>query len=418
MIHVCFTIYDPTGFNSKFIGTAILSIFENILRPAPSVTVHILHDNTLTPDNRDKFNHLAGRYNQLVKFYNVEDTKKFLDDSIEEITNLFPKINKNILNKSAFYKFLIPYCLSTDLDKVIFFESKIIVNMDVTNLWNELGDKMLGVFPVTDTNPVKVEDYLASSVLLMNLKVLRTQKEYLNSSVLLMHLKISSTRSEMIKSGTASANERNYFNILEQTVWDHCFSVQTLKLSNQLNQIVELARHNNEPLSKKVYNYATDALQLNTDEPFNRLWSEYFMKTPWFTPEIFGRLYNGFRQIYGQLNETMKLSVRNISAIMSGKTRAFFTLPGNVEMIKKNFLVRNDEEFILAQGQDAIKNLLNAMKQAAGKKIFFIMLPNFPFAILNQAGFVFGRDFLNGWELLSQPNNLPALNSYPLVEVM
>lgn len=416
MVHVCFALYDPSGFNSKFIGTAMLSIFENISRPAPSVTVHILHDDTLTPDNRDKFSYLAGRYNQFVKFYNTENAEKLCEDKVAEVNNLFPKINNKITNKSLFYKFLVPQVLPANVDKVIYLESKIIVNLDVNKLWSELGDKMLGVFPVTDADSVKAEDYLASSVLLMNLNVLRTQKDYFSSSVLLMNLNISRNQSESAKSG--DTKEREYFNLLEQNIWNQVFAKNSVNLPDQLSRFVGLARRNNELVGKNVYNYSADTLQLDTSEPFNRLWIEYFMKTPWFTPDIFSRLYNGFRQSYGQLNDTMKLSVRNISAIMSGKTRAFFTLPSNVEMIKKNFSMRDDEEIILAQGQDAIKNLVNAMKKAAGKKIFFIMLPNFPFAILNQAGFAFGRDFLNGWEFLSQPNNLPALNSYPLVQAM
>ena len=69
MIHVCFGLYDKTGSYSKFTGTAMLSLFDNT---TSNVTVHILHDNTLTNDNREKFSYVAGRYGQRVKFYNVE----------------------------------------------------------------------------------------------------------------------------------------------------------------------------------------------------------------------------------------------------------------------------------------------------------------------------------------------------------
>ena len=426
MIHVCFGLNDPSGFNSKFVGTAMLSIFENISKPTPSVTVHILHDNTLTPDNRDKFNNLAGRYNQLVKFYNVEDAEKFCASKIEEMSNLFPKINKNALNKNLFYKFFVPQVLPANIDKAIFFDGKIVVNMDVSRLCLELGDKMLGLFPVTDTTSnvqnnktadgsAKPDDYFNSTVMLMNLNVLRTQKEYFNSSLLLINLKLSRNQSQPVKTGV---NEQKYFELLEQTVWNQCFAQQVVKLSEQLNKFVGWARRDKEPVAKNIYNYAANALQLDTTEPFNRLWLDYFAKTPWFTLETIGRLYNGFRQSYAQINDTMKLSVRNISAIMSGKTRVFFTLSNNVEMIKKNFSVRDDEEIILAQGQDAIKTLLDAMRKGARKKMFFIVIPQFPFAILNNAGFVFGRDFLNGWEFLSTSDSLPALNSYPLINAM
>ncbi len=61
MIHVCYGLHDGDGRYSKFTGTSILSMFENATTPPRSVTVHILHDDTLTADNRDKFSYLAGQ---------------------------------------------------------------------------------------------------------------------------------------------------------------------------------------------------------------------------------------------------------------------------------------------------------------------------------------------------------------------
>ncbi|MBR1807640.1 MAG: hypothetical protein IJ774_14815, partial [Selenomonadaceae bacterium] len=85
MIHVCFGMHDANGKYSKFVGTTMASIFENTLS---EVTIHILHDSTLTDDNRDKFSWLAGRYNQHVKFYNVDelcpDEMKFLRETVDE----------------------------------------------------------------------------------------------------------------------------------------------------------------------------------------------------------------------------------------------------------------------------------------------------------------------------------------------
>lgn len=85
MIHVCFGLHDGDGKYSKFVGTTMASIFENT---RSEVTAHILHDNTLTDDNRDKFSWLAGRYNQRVEFHNVEklcpDELKFLREKLAD----------------------------------------------------------------------------------------------------------------------------------------------------------------------------------------------------------------------------------------------------------------------------------------------------------------------------------------------
>lgn len=90
MIHVCFGLHDETERYSKFTGTAMLSIFENT---NSKITVHILHDNTLTQDNHDKFIYLAGQYGQLVKFYNVNE---LCADRIETIYKFFPKLIKHV----------------------------------------------------------------------------------------------------------------------------------------------------------------------------------------------------------------------------------------------------------------------------------------------------------------------------------
>lgn len=52
MIHVCYALYDKNGKYSKLTGTSICSLFENT---KAWVTIHLLHDHTLTEENRAKF---------------------------------------------------------------------------------------------------------------------------------------------------------------------------------------------------------------------------------------------------------------------------------------------------------------------------------------------------------------------------
>ena len=121
MIHVCFALYDKTGRYSKFTGTAMTSIFKNT---ASEVTVHILHDDTLPADNRDKFIYIAGRYGQRVKFYNVE---VLCADRIAEIKRLFPAANQTRYSIAMFYRFLILKVFPPEVEKVIYLDSDIIL---------------------------------------------------------------------------------------------------------------------------------------------------------------------------------------------------------------------------------------------------------------------------------------------------
>ena len=118
MIHVCFGLHDKDGHYSKFTGTAILSMFENT---NCKVTVHLLHDNTLTQDNRDKFSYIAGRYGQIIKFYNVEEICKNEIVRLNELFKNYPNYERFTIG--AIYKVLIPKSLSDDTEKVIYLDS-------------------------------------------------------------------------------------------------------------------------------------------------------------------------------------------------------------------------------------------------------------------------------------------------------
>lgn len=405
MIHVCTAFRDETGSLAKFAGTAMLSVFENIFRPLPSVTVHILHDNTLTDDNREKFSYLAGRCNQLVKFYNVEE---LCADKLAEMFKLLPDDAAARFNKAMLYKFFVPQVLPATLGKVIYLDPNVVVNLDVSELWRvELGDKILGAVPALEIGAdlpnqdkavadglLKREDYFSSAIMLMNLELLRGEEQ-------------------KILDGIKFAGEKNYLTFLDQTVLNHCFDQRTTKLPAQFNCFVRLARSKKESVAKKIYCYTTYSLQLDMRDPFNALWLEYFTKTPWFNAETLTKLFANFQQIHTRL----KKSMTNLTIALNGKTRGFCATPNHVDELKKLFRVRDDEEFIVLENQKSLQKLVNAMKKSRGKKIFFIMAQGFPLNVLAKAGFVFGADYLNALEFLSEEQGM-AMNSYPMIHAM
>ena len=140
---------------------------------------------------------------------------------------------------------------------------------------------------------------------------------------------------------------------------------------------------------------------------------EYFLKTPWFDEGAIGRLYAGIRQMHVEL----KTAMIQLSAIMSGKTRAFVILPPNLEATKQIFGVRPDEEIISCESPESLPTLIDAMNRSRGQKIFFVMLPGFPLKILTDAGFVYGGDFLNGFDFLSEVNGV-SFDSHRLLKKM
>ena len=166
MIHVCFGLHDKNGRYSKFTGTTIYSIFANT---DSEVTVHILHDNTLTLDNREKFIYLAGRYGQTIKFYNVEE---LCAEKLQKLNSLSGHFN-DVYSPAANYRFLIAQILPSDIDKVIYEDADIIVNLDIEELWRiNLAGRPLAAVPVHLQNASKKKGIeRAKKMNLMNIEL-------------------------------------------------------------------------------------------------------------------------------------------------------------------------------------------------------------------------------------------------------
>ena len=405
MIHVCYCFHDKTGRYAKFVGTSMLSLFEKTFAP---VTVHILHDDTLTPDNRDKILLIAERCNQIVKFYNVAE---LCADKLNQMVRMVPVVEKSRVSVGSFFKLMIPQIIPRDLDRIIYLDADILFNLDVSELWNiELGDKIFGVvterangigtFPVSRDGFVKPEDYFNSGVLLMNLNLLRGEEP-------------------TILDGVKFKAEHPQYKQFDQLIFNYCFATRTLKLPVKFNRFVGRARGKGEPLDEKIYHYAGVALTLETSDPFNRLWFSYFMRTPFLDVEVFGRI---FREVSNLCNLLKDRSL-NVAVGMSDKARAFFVAPNQLDAVKKFFAIRDDELIIPAENEDSLRKLFDAMKTFKGKKIFFIMTEiflkrPFSFDLLTKAGFVAGKDFINGWLLLSDKKGGSPYNSYSLVKAL
>ncbi|MBR6711852.1 MAG: glycosyltransferase [Selenomonadaceae bacterium] len=285
MIHVCFSLYDPARHYSKFTGTAMLSLFENHTPPhLPSITVHLLHDNTLTQDNRDKLIQIAERYGQQLKFYNVEE---LCTDRFEQMILYFPDVYADRHSIAMFYRFFIPeLLLPQGIEKAIYLDSDIVVNLDIAELWQiELDDKPFGAIP--EINQFSNKDVGIKTkkgyIAILSEGVVNPE-DYLNSGVLLMNLKVLREEEANLLEGIKFISEHPQFEFLDQDILNYCFSTSYLKLPTKFNRFVLNARRENELLiDKKIYHFAASRLSfiMNSRDPFNQTFMNYFTKTPW-----------------------------------------------------------------------------------------------------------------------------------------
>ncbi len=154
------------------------SIFENT---SSNVTVHILHDDTLSDENKRNFIRTVEKYHQKLNLINVSELAAKFSDKV-----------MNALNKwtiGAMYRLFIPDVMP-EVQKVIYFDCDILVNMDIAELWavdngskticgalDMPGDKLNNSFFREKMrlllNGFRPENYINSGVLVMNLDRIR-----------------------------------------------------------------------------------------------------------------------------------------------------------------------------------------------------------------------------------------------------
>ena len=408
MIHVCYGLYDKDGRYSKFVGTSIVSMFENV--SYPPLTVHILHDSTLTEDNRDKFSYIAGRYNQLIKFYNIE---KICAEEIGEIKSLFEN-NPSAIERysiASMFRLLIPKIFPAEMKKLIYLDADTVVNLDIGELWQmPLEDKTLAAVPESFNG-----NFSTSLIDVCKYGFIKNE-EYFNSGVLLINLeKFNENGYEKMLAGAKFLAENNCV-YLDQNILNYCFTNDFIRLPAKFNYHVRESRiYGNTQIDNRICHYLDATLQTDMRDNFNQLWFKYFVKTPYFNEEVLKHFDEGIRL----LNITSRIFSAQLTAIVSGKQRAFFVHDANVNGIKKVFYVKDDEEIILAKDENSLNELLNSMRQANGTKVYFIGVGNYDFVrnILKEENFVENKDFLEGRLFLSEVHGIP-LDTHFLVKAL
>ena len=290
MIHVCYGLCDINGRYSKFCGTSIVSIFENTVE---HVTVHILHDDSLTADNRDTFMYLAGQYNQQIKFYNVEE---LASARINQIKNDLSDKFDSPATIGTFYRLIMLELLPSSIDKIIYLDAgDTIVHLDIKKLWSvDLKDYPIAAVP--DFGNVK---YFPQTLKLCTQGIVKYQN-YFNAGLIVLSLSHLRFNINKIWEGAdrPSGYEflvRNFNKLryLDQDVLNYCFSDQYLKLPDTFNCILtwERMKSSEHVIEQKIYHFA-GSKPLQSVDIFSRLYLEYFSKTPWFNADIFDGIIN------------------------------------------------------------------------------------------------------------------------------
>ena len=393
MIHVAYRLWGGDGFFAKMLGVSMLSMFENTKE---KVTVHIMHNDRLTPDNRDKFCYIAGQYNQHIEFHNVEEIS---GSTLRKFDAVYP-IKSGI--NAAWYP-LIVHEVFPELDKLIFLGTDTVFNLDVGKLWAYDLEGLECPFGAVseyfmkgsyEVNPICKDGYVK-------------HEDYFNSDVLIMKPAFIGEKFDDILNACKFVHDKGYpFN--EQDALNYLFSEKCLHLPSEFNVVLfhlRILKPKPHRLTKAIYHFNVNKPSLDTEDVFNKLYLEYFMRTPWATVDIFGHIHKALDKTFRKFNNEAKGSLLHLTNLLTTRRRAFLVEDNFLEQAKKIFEIKPDE-FVMTSSE-GIEKFIKKLTAAKGKKIFYILIGNYLQYLqlrnfLLSRNFIEGTDFVNGTLFLSE----------------
>ncbi|MDY6295926.1 MAG: glycosyltransferase family 8 protein [Schwartzia succinivorans] len=391
-IHVCYAIYDKKGTFSKYTGTSMTSMLENTDSP---VTLHLLHDATLTEDNREKFEVLAAKYGQKIFFYDMET---LCGEVLSGILEILPDAILTRFSQAALYRLLAGIVLPQSVHKLIYLDADTIVHMDIARLWNEeVGENGLAAIDeisATQGNPAPQPLVEAGEI---------SRDRYFNSGVMLIDLDKWREYPEFLTNGLKMLTEHPKCFCFDQDILNYAFASNYRKLSGDYDVFVSMDRFLKHKIRPAIYHYAGKVLDLfDIQDEHNRLYALYFAKSPWCSIEVILRLFGNTYKIL----DDSRVRAREYFSTAAGKRRVFCGSKVMWEQVNKCFAPKEGEEYkviIDEEGNLAVHPLVNMMKKNQGALFVFFtdmydrLKPHF-----KQAGFEEMLDYVDGFQLMKE----------------
>lgn len=421
-IEVLYALVDRKGNYSKVAGTSICSMLENIVG---NVRIHVFYDGSIDERNKANFDNMVKGYRQEIFFYNV---RELMPKVWQEAEHIFPKaIQDERFTEATLYRLLAPQLLPDNIKKVIYIDADTIVNMDISELWQEkIGDSGLAAVREADMLAyygVKGEGEA--------LDVLSRRMEdkgvslatYFNAGVLLLDLERLRSKGNLLLSGfriLAEHPEESRF--YDQSILNYYFAANLTPLPRKYNIMMNWDKEFGKPkVVQGIYHYLGFHLGLDKDEPRDVLYFKYFLKTPWCTPEFLCQFFDSFVQLFKSyympraVEQTLML--RRIAAVLAHKSLVIAAteefMPQVLAMVEQPDQLAGDNVFVCNKGLSLTENIRlcslgnnNNIKLNLNfdveTHLYMFFVPDYTRIsnILSSAGLKEGEDFLDGTSLL------------------
>ena len=403
MIHVAYAVHDASGGYSKFAGVSIASLLHETKE---NVTIHLLGDKTLSRENRERFRELVAAAGQTICFYDMEERQA---KELAEIHRKLPGLTTSRFSPASVYRLLAAAVLPPEVHRLIYLDSDTVLHLDIAELWAEpLRGSVLGAVPeVALTYGMPAPQPLVEAGLV-------DRERYFNSGVLLLDLDRLREIPELAVAGIEVLREHPDCFCYDQDILNVVFADSYQPLAVRYDAFVVTERRLGHPLADCLYHYAGRALDFFLPEdPFNRLFLQYYLRSPWWEEAAFERLFAGVTRAY----EGWRAHSRKVFSETAGRRRILFGAEARREELLGLLAPAGGASFqvaIDAQGQLFVSRILDTVKKRKGE-LFVFCLPAAAYEALRpyleSAGLAEDRDFLDagqclprgagGWELSS-----------------
>lgn len=299
-IHIGFGLHDRTGSYSIWVGVAMQSVIEHT---SSKICFHILHDDTLNKDNREKLITVASNGGHRIVFHCLD--KKDFEHLSEQMRNY---------TIGAMFRIMLPEILG-DLSKIIYLDADLLVNRDIKELWDtDIEEYCLAAVP-----DAHVVDGIVTPIPVKRGEV--SAHRYFNSGVLYMNLdKICATGNMYIKI-MSYLEDANIYDLPDQDALNSIYTHDTLLLEGCWNHFAKDVHIKGESeLFPRIYHYVGTRPVFYCHTAMDELYFETTSRTPWGIEACKSQLRKAMERTTDRISQFEKL----IHQIMLGNKKIIY----------------------------------------------------------------------------------------------
>ncbi|MBR1730025.1 MAG: hypothetical protein IJ728_10940 [Selenomonadaceae bacterium] len=406
-MHV-FYAYGGAPTYAKYVGTSICSILENT---SASVMFHIFHDDSLTNDNRKKFIQLISRYGQYISFYNVQEQMNEIE---RRLSSHNKESQKNRFGGITLSRVLIGDVLPKYIKKLVFLDGDLIFNLDIVELWNEeIGENGFTAAVEWDMS-VAVPDWrkflLNGHPMVLAARENCPPEKYFNAGVMLVDLDKYREINDVITKLTDFLKNFPKCFAMDQDFFNYYYALGNRPLPVKYNSFMPWYSKDWINDMNRIVHYGNRTLRLNLNDPLQKVFYKYFVKTPWCTEEFLKKIFLEFIQS----KAFMTYEMRRYCNLLSKKKRIFFDHVNFSEIIKNVFEINENDEIYFYKDEDELKKMfLKVVESIKQNKVCFAM-SNFEILSksLKDLNFIEDVDFVNVYKFLLPSEGARLIDDY------